>query len=156
MDYYNADVVALLQTLGESRKRHRLGQLQQIIENEPDNYAAHMEAGDIHGALGETRKSIACYQKAIHEPKYKNFAGVKLANAMIELRMFDLAEESLNEIELRAETREAEDFLKKMCYQAAESFRQEAMHDKAMKLYKKIFRVDAAYKDVVDKIEQLS
>jgi hypothetical protein len=38
----------------------------------------------------------------------------------------------------------------------AEVFREEVMHDRALKFYKKIFRVDAAYRDVVDKIETLS
>ncbi|MFP4579497.1 MAG: tetratricopeptide repeat protein [Candidatus Sumerlaeia bacterium] len=156
MDYYNAEVVEQLKELGQKRKKHRLTEIEEILRKEPDNSQAQMEAGDIYGSLGDTRKSLSCYQKAIHDPEMKNVAGVKLALAMIELRMFDLAEESIDEVDLRASDSEQETFLKDTCYKVAQAFQEEAFHDRALKIYKKIFRVDAAYKDVVDKIDQLS
>jgi len=155
-DYYNADVVRMMQDLKARKRAHRLATLLATIEKEPGHTAALMEAGDLYNEIGDTKKAIACYQRVAHDPSLKDRAGVKLAYAMTQLRMFDLAEETLDEVSLRSDNPELETMLKKYCYDVAEVFREEVMHDRALKFYKKIFRVDAAYRDVVDKIETLS
>jgi len=156
MDYYNAEVVELMTTLREKRKRRDLQRLLEVIDKEPDNMQAQMQAGDLYSEMNNTKRSIACYQRVIHDPEMKNRAGVKLARAMIQLRMFDLAEETLDEVELRSDNADEEQMLKKLCYEVAEAFQQENMQERAAKFFKKIFRVDAAFEDVVDRIETLS
>jgi tetratricopeptide (TPR) repeat protein len=155
-DYYDAEVVRMMQELKAQKRTYRLESLLQTIEKEPGNTTALMEAGDLYGEMGETKKAISCYQRVGHDAALKDRAGVKLARAMTQLRMFDLAEETLDEVNLRSDDTETEAMLKRFCYDVAEAFREEAMHDRALKFYKKIFRVDAAFRDVVDKIETLS
>jgi len=155
MDYYNTEVIKAIQELGERRKMARLKDLLSEIDANPGNMESVLEAGDIYADLGESRKAISFYQKAVHHPAFKNRAGGKLAYAMAQIHMFDLAEETLNEVELRSSDPTEEAQNKSICYEVAEIFRQEDLNDKALHLFKKIFRVDAAYRDIVEKMEAL-
>jgi tetratricopeptide (TPR) repeat protein len=111
--------------------------------------------GDLYVAMGEAKKAIPYFQRASQEPELRSLALGKLASAMSRLRMFDLSEETLDEVKLGAESPERQNQLKVLFFDVAEIFESEEMTDRALKFYKKIFRVDASFRNVVDKIEAL-
>jgi hypothetical protein len=46
--------------------------------------------------------------------------------------------------------------MKNMVYSIAEMFENDEERPRALKFYKKIFRIDASFRNVVDKVEALS
>ncbi len=155
IDYYHGEVVKLRRQLDVERREFRLAQVAKLLEEDSHRYPIQMEAGDLYSAAGQIKKAITCYQIATRDPQIKNLANAKLALAMCRLRMFDLAEETLDEVSLKTEDPDEAEQLKALVYEVAELFQEDLETERALKLYKKVFRVDAAFREVVDKIEAL-
>jgi tetratricopeptide (TPR) repeat protein len=155
IDYYHGEVVKLRRQLDVERREFRLAQVTKLLEEDSHRYPIQMEAGDLYSAAGQIKKAITCYQLATRDPQIKNLANAKLALAMCRLRMFDLAEETLDEVSLKTEDPDEAEQLKALVYEIAELFQEDLETERALKLYKKVFRVDAAFREVVDKIEAL-
>lgn len=61
-------------------------------ENEPNNFAAQMKAGDMYSQIGKKEEAIALYQKGVAiEPKNRQ-ALITLANTYFDLKQFENAE----------------------------------------------------------------
>ncbi|HNY27544.1 MAG TPA: tetratricopeptide repeat protein [Candidatus Sumerlaeota bacterium] len=155
IDYYHTEVVKLRRQMEVDRREYRLAQVAKLLEEDPLRYPIQMEAGDLYSSAGQIKKAITCYQLATRDPQIKNLASAKLALAMCRLRMFDLAEETLEEVSLKTGNPDEVEQLKALVYEVAEAFQEDLETERALKLYKKIFRVDAAFREVVDKIEAL-
>ena len=154
-DYYNAEVTRLMREVAQLRRTQQIERLLKTLENNPNNAAAQMEVGDLYVAVGETKKAIPYLQRAAQEPPLRSLALAKLANAMARLHMFDLAEETLDEVKLSVEEPERQTQLKILFFDTAEIFECEDQPERALKFYKRIFRIDASFRNVVDKIEAL-
>ena len=157
-DYYNPEVTRLLREVATLRRNQQLERALETLEKDPQNTLALMEAGDIFIATGETKRAIKYFQDAAKDHRVKNLAFAKLANAMARLRMFDIAEETLDEVKLAVgddSDSEEQNMLKVLFYDSAEIFEAEEEPERALKYYKKIFRVDASFRNVVDKVESL-
>ncbi|HRR32261.1 MAG TPA: hypothetical protein P5557_13295, partial [Candidatus Sumerlaeia bacterium] len=79
----------------------------------------------------------------------------KLAYCLARRGMLDLAEETLGEIKLSLSDNPHQEEIKSYFLDTAIQFEKELEHQKALKLYKQIFRVDAGFKDVVARIEKI-
>ncbi|MBN1867473.1 tetratricopeptide repeat protein [Candidatus Sumerlaeota bacterium] len=154
-DFYNAEVVRLLREVSTERRTHRLEQLVEIMEENPQDAGAQLEAGALYLEIGEPKKAISCFQKASTSPDTQNIAKAHLALAMARLRMFDLAEETLDEATLDVKDPREQNNLKILFFDVAQTFENEDDRKRALKFYKKIFRIDAEFRRVVDKVESL-
>jgi tetratricopeptide (TPR) repeat protein len=146
----------LLREVSMERRTHRLAQLAEIMDENPQDTAAQLEAGGLYLEVGEPKKAISCFQKASTSPEVKNIAKANLALAMARLRMFDLAEETLDEVTLEVKDPREQNKLKILFFDIAQTFENEDDSKRALKFYKKIFRIDAEFRRVVDKVESLS
>ena len=156
IDGTRAEVVRLQAEIDEKYRDYRLRELLAAIEEDPSDTAKQLEAGDLLMEIDELTKAISCYQQAARNPQIKNLAGAKQALAMTHLRMFDLVAETLDQVALvREGTRESEKATA-LVYRIAEMLEDEAEYERALHLYKKIFRVDADFRQVVEKIDALS
>lgn len=156
VDYYHGEVVSLINELVKLRRSKRLEHLLAVLKEKPDNPALDLEAGDLYSEMGETKKAITHYQRAVGDPKLKNLAGAKLAQTMALLGMFDLADETLEEVSLRIDDPDQLRKVKALFYNVAELFQENKQNERALRFFKKIFRVDASYRNVVEKVESLS
>ncbi len=155
IDYYNPEIVRLKSELELRRRNQRLEKLLADLQDNPADPEKQIEAGDLYMRRTELKKAISCFQHAARDPQYKNLAGAKQAYAMAKLHMFDLAEETVDEISLSFDDPcEAETAIT-LVYETAEMFEGEDEALRALNLYKKIFRVEADYREVVDKIDAL-
>jgi len=155
-DFHNAEVITRMQGLARKRREHRLHELEEILKSEPANAEAHLEAGDIYVEMEKPKVAVGHYQAVPAESPLKNLARGKLARAMAQLGMFDLADETLEETSLEVNDPDEALRLKAIVYEIADLLEGQGEHDRALSLFKKIFRVDAAYRDVVDRIELLT
>ena len=156
-DFHNAEVVKRMQGLAKKRRDHRLKEIEESLAQSPDDADAnHLEAGDIYIAMDQAKKAVGHYQAVAPASPLRNLARGKLARAMAQLGMFDLVDETLAETKLDVTDNDEAQRLKAIVYEIADLYEGQAEHDRAVNLFKKIFRVDAAYRDVVDRIELLS
>ncbi len=155
-DYYHPEVVNLIGSVAEKRRTGRIEELDELRKKDEDNFEFYLELGDLYVESGEIKKSITNYQQAQADPEQKDLAGAKLARSLARLRMFDLAEESLSAVTLTNEKNSDQKQIKAMFYDVAEMCENENENTLALKFFKEVFRVDASYRKVVDKVEALS
>ena len=85
-----------------------------------------------------------------------DLANAEMAVCLCERRMFDLADETLEPSQLTRENVARFRELNGMVYHVADALETEELYDEAHKYFKRIFRVDAAYRDVVNRLDRLS
>jgi tetratricopeptide (TPR) repeat protein len=116
----------------------------------------HLRKAELHYEAGETDEAIIHFQRAADDPRLNKLALAKMAVVLCERGMYDLAEETLDPLVLTRESVQEHPELKEMVYQVARVMEKIRKPDLAAKYYKRIFRVDAAYSDVVQRLERLS
>lgn len=116
----------------------------------------HFEKAELHQDRGDYRKAIAHFQRAAEGGDRPALALARLAVTLCDQGMYDLADEMLDGLELTRETADAHPELKQMIYQVARELERSRDKESALKYYKRIFRVDASYERVVERIEHLS
>lgn len=152
----NTELAGLVRETTRRWERHRLDELESLMAAEPDNMEYCLEAADLFARREQVKRAISLYQKATRDPEQKNKALCKMALAMARLRMLDLAEENLDEMNWEEILPEEEELFKTLTYDAAAFFQKAGDHLRALKYFKLLFRRDAAFRDVVDRIEALS
>lgn len=139
------------------RARHRLSVLARQFHAEGDLSAQeHYEKAELHRMLGQNEESIVHYQRAAYDPAMTTLATAKLAETLCDRGMFELADETLDPLDLTREIVETHPELKELMYRVGRALEKMRRFGQALKYYKRIFRVDAAYEDIVDRIERLS
>jgi tetratricopeptide (TPR) repeat protein len=156
IDYFHPDVVHLKRDLEVKRREQRLAEVIKLLEAAPTDADLHLEAGELLELQGEPKKAIGHYQEAAHDARRRNVAGARLAAVMARLRMFDLVEETLDDVTLNIDDHAEADTVRGLVYDVAALFEAEGDNVRALKLYKKIFRVQAGFRDVVEKIDSLA
>lgn len=140
-----------------SRARHRLNVLQRQFHAEGDlNANEHFEKAELHRVLGQNEEAIVHYQRAAFDSQLAPLATAKLAETLCDRGMLDLADETLDPLELTRDLSLSHPEIKALLYRVGRMLEKLRRFDQAVKYYKRIFRVDAAYEDIVDRIERLS
>ena len=123
-DYYNLEVARLLREVAPAPgaisasescrlSSKRIPKMDRLISKSPISMSF----------AGEIKKAITHFQKASREPELKNISNAKLANAMARLRMFDLSEETLDEVTLNVNSSEERNQLKALFFRGGRDVR---------------------------------
>lgn len=141
----------------EKKRRARIRELLNSLTNDKDkDGSAHMELGDLYHDFGQLNEAIVEYQKAARSQEFANLAYAKLGYVLATKGLYGEAQEMLDNVQLRDDQpAEESGKLKALLYRAAVLMENDSEFDKASAIYKRIFLVDAGYRDVVEKIEKL-
>jgi pentatricopeptide repeat protein len=147
--------------LDESKRRLKESRLEQLLaqlENAPEDPALLHQVADIYVEFGRLNDAITAFQRAAQhaEGNLRNLAQIKLANCLANKQMFDLADETLRELQLTERDPEHLADIKHYLYELAGLFELDEQYARALSIYKKVFKLDAGYEDIVNKIEMLS
>lgn len=139
-------------------KETRLEALRGRLEADPDQPALLREMADLYVDFGRLNDAITAYQRAAQnaEGNLRNLCLTRLAHCLASKMMFDLADETLRDIDVREKDQEYIEEIKHYLYEVGELFELDEQFDRALQIYKKLFKIDAGYRDVVGKIEALS
>jgi len=139
------------------RMKSRLGRLQDKLDAHGElSPLEHFEKAELHRDLEQFEEAIVHYQRAAEQESLATMALTKMAASLCDRGMYDLAGETLEQIELTRELTETHPELKELVYTVARALEKIRRVDQAVTFYKRIFRVDAAYQDVVERIERLT
>lgn len=151
----NETLQQMEKTVADNKTRNRMEVLQEMERKGQLTPALHYEKADLHREFGQTQFAMVHYQRAADDAVLHDVAMAKLAVCLCERRMFELANETLDSIELTKEGVSERRELKGLFYQVADVLEYERYYPEAVKYYKRIFRVDASYRDVMAKLERL-
>ena len=118
--------------------------------------AEHFEKAELHTELGQLEQAIAHYQRASDEDSLANVALAKMAINLCDRGMFEMADEVLEPIMLTRQIAEQHPELMESHYIVARLMEKLKRTEQAKKYYKRLFRIDASFQDVVERIERLS
>jgi Flp pilus assembly protein TadD len=138
-----------------NRRKQRLDQLVERFNGDGLTPAEHYEKAELHRAMGQVGEAIVHYQRAADQEQLAVLALAKMAVSLSDKGMYDLAEEILSPLVLTREMDTTHPELKDLFYSVARSLEKIKRPDLAMKYYKRIFHVDAAFRDIVDRLERL-
>ncbi|MGF1573257.1 MAG: hypothetical protein ACFCU1_09310 [Sumerlaeia bacterium] len=114
------------------------------------------ELGDLRLEAKDFNNAITYYQRAARQSEVNRIAQAKLAYAFAKKRMFDLASETLLDLKLSLDDDSEElDQLMGWLYKTGEVLEEAHMFNSASKLFKQLMKVDAGYRDVIQKVEKL-
>lgn len=108
---------------------------------------------DLYRSLEFPDKAIPLYQRSARDPERAVRCKAKLALSLAEKGLFDLADETITGIEVAPDAEETPLILD-LLYQVAGQFESERMVERAGRVYKTVFLIDAGYRDVVKKVEK--
>jgi tetratricopeptide (TPR) repeat protein len=140
----------------ETMKKARMEAIREELKARPGDRDLLEELGDLHHDFDQLNEAIASYQRAgINDPN-RRVPKAKQGYTLAKKGMFTDADEILKEADLRSDLPEEEqDKLKTLFFTTAQLMEREDEQDRALELYRRIFRVDAGYRDVVSHIERL-
>lgn len=148
-------LVRMKNTVADNNKRTRIQELQSKAEKEGLNAEEHFEKAELHCEYEQTRKAIAHFQQAADDENLADLATARMAVCLCERRMFELAVETLESIELTKDRDSGRPELKSIFFQVADILESEEYHGAAHTLFKQIFHVDASFGNVVTRLEKL-
>jgi pentatricopeptide repeat protein len=136
----------------------KVQRLEQLGARAPESLSAeeHYEKAELHREFSQLEQAIVHYQRASGDDALALAALGNMAVAMCERGMYDMAFETLEPIELTREIDATTPALKEMFYKVAQAMEKHKRFDKAVEIYKRIFRVDAAFADVVGRLQRLA
>ncbi len=155
-DHDNAEIRRSIKDLETRRKRQRIGEIATALHETPNDHEILEELGDLHHDFGEWNEAIVAYQRAAHSPTRHDIANAKLGYVLACKGMFAEAQEAFGEAGLRTDQNPDEQKkVKALFYGAGELMEADKQGSLALAIYKRIFRVDAGYRDVVERIDRL-
>lgn len=142
----------------EAQRAQRLEALKARVESEGGSDARTLEElGDLYMEREEFNEAITAFQRAARAKGASRIPVAKLAYSFAKKRMFDLAGETLAEIRLSLDDSSEElEHLMIWIYRTGEALEDAHMFDRASRLYKQLMKIDAGYKDVIQKVEKLA
>jgi tetratricopeptide (TPR) repeat protein len=142
-------------TIADKERRSRLASLSALESKDGLTPRQHYEKAELHRQFGESQEAIVHYQRAADETAIHDLAMAKMSVCLCERRMFDLADETLDQIQLTKEIARKHPEMRNLFYRVAEVLEKEEMRPAALKYFKRLFQVDASFRDVVSRIERL-
>jgi tetratricopeptide (TPR) repeat protein len=154
----NRQITEMLEESQRRLRESRLEFLQEQLAASPDQPALLHEVADVHVEFGRINDAITAYQRAAQhaEGNLRSLCIIKLAHSLAAKQMFDLADETLRELDVREKDPEYLEDIKHYLYDVGTRFELDEQFDRALAIYKKLFKIDAGYMDIVGKIELLS
>ncbi len=154
----NRQLQEMLEEAETRVKENRLDAIKAQLEAEPDQPALLHEMGDLQVNFGRLNEAITAYQRAAQqaEGNLRQLCLIKLSHCLCNKMMYDLADETLREVDVREKDPEHLDAIKQYLYEVGHLFEQDEQYDRALQIYKKLFKIDAGYRDIVGRIEDLS
>jgi tetratricopeptide (TPR) repeat protein len=149
------ELLKMERTVADQSKRGRMAALQEREAEDRLTTKEHYEKAELHRQFGQAKQAIVHYQRASEEAGLHDLSIAKMAVCLCERRMFELADETLDPIELSKDRAAMHRDLKGLFYRVAQVFEEENYRNQSVKYYKRIFRIDASYRDVVRKLEKL-
>lgn len=150
------EVRVLIKQFDERRKQLRLEELRRQAEAAPKDPRIFEEMGDIHHDFTQLNEAIVAYQKATLAAPDQNVARAKLSYVLARKGMYQESEEALAPMQLTIDQPvEEQNKLKALIYNSAMIMEEDDQPDRALHLYKRIFSVDAGYREIVSRIEHL-
>lgn len=151
-----AQVRLRIRDFEEKRKRARIAELQKFVEESPKDAVAFAEMGDLYYDFAQFNDAIVAYQKAAHAAPSQSIAKAKLGYVLERKGMHTECEDIIEQVELTIDQPAKEqDELKALLYATGEMLEENDKFQLAVKIYRRIFRVDAGYRDVVGRIEYI-
>jgi len=142
-----------LDLLIRKRKRQRIDELESELAANGESSELHFEKGDLHEQFQEYDHAIAHFQKAARGSELQNLATARLGHCLALRGMFDLASETLSQVQLSANESQ-QDELKSLLYDSGLLFEEEGLGQRALDVYKAIFRADASFRDIVSRLSR--
>lgn len=142
-------------TIADKERRSRLDALEALEKQGGLTERQHYEKAEMHRQFGQIQEAIVHYQRAAEEPSLHDLAVAKMAVCLCDRRMFELADETLDQIQLTKEIARRHPEMRNLFYRVADALEGEAMRPEALKYFKRLFQVDASFRDVVARIENL-
>ncbi len=155
VDPDDREVFDLIHRADEGAKKERLSELRDLLQKDPDNTYNHFEFAELNLYFNRFNEAILHFQKAAQQPMLKNKSKVKIALCLAKKGMHDMAEETMAEVDLALDKGNELRELVSAVYDLAVEFEKEKFKDIALKYYKEVFRLDAGFRNVVEKIEKL-
>lgn len=142
-------------TIADKERNSRLEALESLEAKGGLSARQHYEKAELHRQFGQSQEAIVHYQRAADEPGIHDLAMAKMAICLCDRRMFDLADETLDPIAFTKDMARKHPEMRNLYYRVADALEQEEMRPAALKYFKRLFQVDASFRDVVDRIEYL-
>ena len=140
----------------ETMKKNRMAEIRNALSEHPGNRDLLEEMGDLHHDFDQLNEAIASYQRAGINDSERRVPKAKQGYVLARKGLFTDADEILQEADLRSDLSEDEqEKLKNLFFITAQLMEEEDEQERALELYRRIFRVDAGYRDVVDHVERL-
>lgn len=147
----------LRQQVDEALGNERFAFLKRELETGKGNENTLEELGDLCLEKEEYNQAITYYQRAARQSGSSRTPRAKLAYSFARKRMFDLCGETLAELKLSLNDDPEElDNLMTWLYRTAEVLEEAHMFERAAKLFKQLMKIDAGYRDVLQRVERLA
>jgi tetratricopeptide (TPR) repeat protein len=156
IDTQDRELYALMKKMDRQLKEEQLLELRDLLDRDPGNTEYHYELAGLYSSFGRYNEAILHYQKAGQQRLLANICKAKLAWCLAKKGMTDLAEESLAEVKVTEGDPEELAAIKNIMYEIGFLFEEARLPSKALRMYKQVFRIDAGFRDVVERIERLS
>ncbi len=140
----------------ETSKKTRIAEIKEQLKEFPGDRDLLEELGDLYHDFDQLNDAIASYQRSGQNAPDRRIARAKQGYVLARKGLFTDADEILKEADLRSDLPEDEqERLKNLFFITAQLMEQEDEHERALELYRRIFRVDAGYRNVVEHVERL-
>ncbi len=149
----NMSFARRLDILTRKRKRQRIDELESQLIVRPDDAQMHFELGDLYEQFQEYDEAIANFQRASRDEHLHNLAIARLGHALALRGMHDLASETLAQVKLDDAANGKEE-LKTLLYESGLLFEEGGNNQRALEVYKAIFRIDASFRDIVGRLSR--
>lgn len=117
------------------------------------------QLGDVASEMGRYSDAITSFQRASRQkddPALSRRCTAKLAYCYMKKRLDDLAQETLREITINLDDDPQElATIMDILYQIGDMFTEYKMYDRAEKVFKQLCKIDAGYRDVLQRVEGL-
>lgn len=156
VDPENVQYRRLIRNMDEQRKRARIATIQSMFAQGQSSADLREELGDLYHDFGQLNEAIAEYQRSAQGAPDRRIARAKLGYVLARKGMYVEADEALRDADLKPDLPEDEkNSLKALLYSSAQMMLDDGQDERALELFRRVFRVDAAYRDVVAQIERL-
>jgi tetratricopeptide (TPR) repeat protein len=146
----------LLRLLAKKQKRAHTAELESRLASGEPNAAAYDELGDAYRELDQLGDAMTAYQRAIQLEPQRDVTRAKLAYAFASRNLFEDADETLQQVELRPQMSPSDlQVLKDLFYRCAERMEAGSEPAAALRAFRSVLRIEAGYKDVVERVERL-
>ncbi len=140
-----------LDEIRKNRAKLLIGEAKKRVERNPTDLPLRFELGEILVNLGDYRDAIAELQKARQNPNVRLRAMNLLGRCYSELKMYDLAANTLSTA--ASELTQMDAIKKDIVYNLGIVYERMGQKEKSVECMKQIYEIDYGYRDVAQRVE---